>query len=88
MISVALTRSWRLVYVAALVNPETSILILKRHFYTGRLNSEMSEDQHAAETFKCMSQLGLPVVFVGCRCTNPLAGCLLVKTEMHRAAHN
>ena len=32
----------------ALFNPETSILIQKRHLYTGNLNSEMSGDSNNA----------------------------------------
>ncbi len=31
-------------YILALFNPETSILIQKRHPYTGNLNSETSGD--------------------------------------------
>ena len=85
MISAALTRLWRQIIVLALVNLKTSILIQKFHPYTGNLKSIRSGDQHAAETLKCMSQLGLAAVLSGCRCSTLLTGCL---TEMHRAAHN
>lgn len=46
-------------------------------------------DQHAAGSFRCMSQMGLAVVAVpvGCSCSTLLAGRLLLKAEMHRAAH-
>ncbi len=80
MISVALTRSWRLIDVLALVNPETSVLTL--NVIPTLENSETCGDPHAAETLKCMSQLGLAVVLTACRCSTLLAGCLLLKTEM------